>query len=252
MCDAHDDPNHQAPQDRLPQQTSQVQPDIHDQGRRHALKRLGTLGGVIGIAGLGAPALASNAAMIGALIPGRGWVHASGEVCEGDGTPLQFMPRTAPDPDPLVEELAKYPKCPYCGMDRTQFHHSRHLVQYDDDLVDGTCSIHCLAISLSLNLDRGPKAIYAADFGAPAEIKPLAPVETLTYLIGSGLPGTMTTNSKVAFSGRAAADSVMAKEGGALADFDEALRQTHLDMAKDTAMIRKNRAERRAKMMHHS
>jgi copper chaperone NosL len=51
-------------------------------------------------------------------------------------------------------------------MDRTQFHHSRHLVQYADDLVDGTCSLHCLAISLSLNIDREPKAIWAADFGA--------------------------------------------------------------------------------------
>jgi hypothetical protein len=57
----------------------------------------------------------------------------------------------------------------------------------DDDLVDGTCSIHCLAISLSLNLDRGPKAIYAADFGSDAKIKPLVEVDKATYLIGSSL-----------------------------------------------------------------
>jgi nitrous oxide reductase accessory protein NosL len=221
----------------------------HDHSRRQVLIRLGTLGGAIGLAGLSAPALASNAAVIGALIPGKGWVSASGAACEGDGTPLQFMPRTAPDPLPLENELAKYPKCPYCGMDRTEYHHSRHLVQYDDDLVDGTCSIHCLAISLSLNLDRGPKAIYAADFGATAEIKPLTPVDKASYLIGSKLKGTMTANSKVAFADKAQAEAVMAKEGGALASFDEALRQTHLDMAADTVRIRKNRAEKRQKMM---
>ena len=134
-------------------------------------------------------------------------------------------------------------------MDRTEYHHSRHLVQYDDDLVDGTCSIHCLAISLMLNMDRGPKALYAADFGSPAEIKPLVLVDKATYLIGSKLKGTMTANSKVAFADKAQAEAVMAKEGGALGNFDEALRQTHLDMAADTVRIRKNRAEKRQKMM---
>ena len=57
-------------------------------------------------------------------------------------------------------------------MDRTQFNHSRHLVQYQDDLVDGTCSIHCAALSLAINLDRGPKAIYAADFGSTRRSSP--------------------------------------------------------------------------------
>jgi nitrous oxide reductase accessory protein NosL len=134
-------------------------------------------------------------------------------------------------------------------MDRTQWHHSRHLVQYEDDLVDGTCSIHCLTLSLMLNLDRGPKAIYAADFGSSEDIKPLTSVDTATYLIGSDLGGTMTGNSKMAFASEAQATAAMEKHGGALGDFDEALRQTHLDMASDTRMIRKRRAERRRKMM---
>src|SRR5690606_6009312 len=48
--------------------------------------------------------------------------------CAGDGTPAQFTPRTAPDPQPQVDDLARYPKCPYCGMDRKQYHHSRMVV----------------------------------------------------------------------------------------------------------------------------
>ncbi|MGE0082286.1 MAG: nitrous oxide reductase accessory protein NosL [Thiohalomonadaceae bacterium] len=164
-----------------------------------------------------------------------------------DGTPLQFVPKAPPDPNPLENELEKYPKCPYCGMDRTEWHHSRHLVHYEDDLVDGTCSIHCAALSLSLNIDRGPKAIYAADYGSTEKIKPLVNVDKAHYLIGSKLKGTMTTRSKVAFADEKAARAARREHGGKLGRFDDALAAAHEDMAKDTAMIRKPRAERRTR-----
>lgn len=166
-----------------------------------------------------------------------------------DGTPLQFMPKTPPDPEPLKDELKKYPKCPYCGMDRTEFHHSRHLVQYADDLVDGTCSLHCLAISLSLNIDREPKAIWAADFGSDAAIKPLLEVDRAAYLVGSGLPGVMTGRSKKAFAGTAAAQAAQTRHGGEIGDFNHALQAAYADMARDTIAIRKRREERRRRMM---
>ncbi len=176
-------------------------------------------------------------------------VQAQAAPASTDGTPLQFMPKTAPDADPLKDELKKYPKCPYCGMDRTQFHHSRHLVQYADDLVDGTCSIHCLAISLSLNIDREPKAIWAADFGADAPLKPLVDADKATYLVGSGLPGVMTGRSKKAFSSSQTAQAAQAKHGGATGDFNHALEAAYADMAWDTISIRKRREERRRRMM---
>jgi nitrous oxide reductase accessory protein NosL len=199
-------------------------------------------------AGLSGFAAAGSAAP-GAMIPGKGWVAASDEACKGDGTPLQFIPKTAPDAKPLENELEKYPKCPYCGMDRKQWHHSRHLVQYDDNLVDGTCSIHCLAISLSLNLDRGPKAIYAADFDSADAIKPLVPVDEAHYLIGSKLRGTMSRKSKMAFASAAAAEAVQAQQGGELGSFDDALKEAYLGMHADTMMVRKKRSERRKHMM---
>ncbi len=212
--------------------------DRRDMLKLLAVAGLGTLAGPV-VAGPG----------VGAMVPGKGWVKASGEACQGDGTPLQFIPKTAPDGNPLESELEKYPACPYCGMNRTQWHHSRHLVQYDDDLVDGTCSIHCLAISLSLNLDRGPKAIYAADFGAADKIKPLVKVEEAIYLIGSKLKGTMSANSKMAFASAEAAKVAQAEHGGELASFDEGLKTAYLGMAQDTMMIRKRRAESVKKMM---
>ena len=198
--------------------------------RRQVLRLLAVAGATAGVAVLSSPAHAAK--------------------CEHDGTPLQFVPKTAPDPQPLDNELAKYPKCPYCGMDRQQYHHSRHLVHYQDDRVDATCSIHCAALSLAINLDRGPKAIYAADFGTKAEPKPLINVDKATYLIGSKLPGVMTKQSKVAFAAQTAAEAAKAEQGGELGDFDAALAASYQSMASDTAMIRQKRAEKKAHVGH--
>ncbi len=189
----------------------------------------------------------ARADSVGALIPGKGWMKREGK-CKGDGTPLQFIPKTLPDPDPLKDELKKYPRCPYCGMSRKMWNFSRHLVQYDDDLVDATCSLHCLALSLALNLDRGPKAIYAADFGSQKKIKPLINVDKAIYLVGSNLSGVMSTQSKRAFSSKQAAEAARKVHGGKLMSFDAALTTAYLDMAQDTVMIRKKRAAMR-KMM---
>ena len=174
--------------------------------------------------------------------------HAQ-QACPGEGTPMQFIPKKPADPKANENDIEKYPKCPYCGMDRKQYHHSRMLVQYSDDLADGTCSLHCAAISLSINLDRGPKAIYAADFGASAEPKPLVNVDQATYLIGSKLPGVMTAKSKKAFASREAAQAAQKENGGELGDFSAALAAAHASMVDDTMMIRKKRAEKRAKAM---
>ena len=169
--------------------------------------------------------------------------------CAGDGTPAQFTPRSAPDPQPQIDDIAKYPKCPYCGMDRKQFHHSRMVVHYADDLADGTCSLHCSAISLSLNIDRDPKALWVGDNAADGDVKPLVEVEKASFLVGSKLPGVMTARSKVAYANADAAKASQAANGGEIVDFDQALLAAYTDMSADVTRIRKNRAERRQKMM---
>lgn len=171
------------------------------------------------------------------------------EGCPGDGTPAQFVPKKAPDAMAAENDIEKTPKCPYCGMDRKQFHHSRMLVHYSDDLADGTCSLHCAAISLSLNVDREPKGIYVGDNAAAGEIKPLVEVGKATFLIGSQIKGVMTRRSKVAYGSEEAAKASQAANGGELGDFDKTLAAAYMDMAQDVKMIRKNRDERRKKMM---
>jgi copper chaperone NosL len=165
--------------------------------------------------------------------------------CGTDGTPNQFIPKKAADAKPLDNELEKYAKCPYCGMDRKEHHRTRMLVQYSDDLADGVCSIHCLSLSLGLNIDREPKMIYGPDYAAAVEPRPLLPVDQLTYLIGADLKHAMTKRSKHSFASADAAKEFQGKHGGTLAKFDDALRESYLDMAADASMIRKMRAERR-------
>jgi copper chaperone NosL len=171
------------------------------------------------------------------------------QVCATDGTPNQFVPKTAADAKPLENEFDKYPKCPYCGMDRKEHHRARMLVQYSDDVIDGVCSIHCLSLSLGLNIDREPKMIWGPDYGSTTEPRPLVPVEKLTYLIGADLKHAMTKRSKHSFASMDVAKEFQAKHGGTFGDFNEALKQSYLDMAGDVMMIRKMREERRKKMM---
>lgn len=189
--------------------------------------------------------LSALAGIASAALP----VAANAQTCENDGTPNQFIPKTAPDANPLENDIQKYPKCPYCGMDRQQHNKTRMLVQYSDDLSDGVCSIHCLALSLSLNIDREPKGIWGPDFGADVEPRPLLPVDNLTYLLGADLKHAMTRKSKHSFASADVAKTFQAKHGGTLVAFNDALRESYLGMADDVMMIRKNRAERRRRAM---
>jgi copper chaperone NosL len=187
--------------------------------------------------------------LAGAGIAAAGNAAAAPSKCEGDGTPVQFIPKSAPDPKANENDIEKYAKCPYCGMDRKKFHHSRMLIQYSDDLADGVCSIHCAAISLALNVDRDAKAIWVGDNASAEEVKPLVNVDKASFLIGGSAKGVMTKRSKVAYSNVTAAKKAKAAGGGEIGNFDKALLAAYTDMSQDVMMIRKNRAERRKKAM---
>ena len=59
----------------------------------------------------------------------------------------------------------------------------------------------------------------------------------------------MTARSKVAYGSADAAKASQAANGGEITDFDGALLAAYTDMSADVSRIRKNRAERRRKMM---
>jgi len=162
--------------------------------------------------------------------------------------PAQAADKKAADAEPHVNDIEKFPKCGYCGMDRKRFHHSRMLLHYLDDSAEGVCSIRCAATSLSLNLGRGTKALWVGDNASPAEIKPLTDAEKASYLIGSSIRGVMTRRSKVAYSTAEAAEASKAANGGEIADFDKTLLAAYTDIAEAVTMSRKNREERMKRM----
>lgn len=164
------------------------------------------------------------------------------------GAPAQPADARPADPEPHVNDIEKFPKCNYCGMDRKRFHHSRMLLHYLDGTSEGVCSIRCAATSLALNLGRGTKAIWVGDNASKEEIKPLTDAERANYLIGSSLRGVMTRRSKVAYSTTESAEASKAANGGEVADFEKTLLAAYADIAEAVTRSRQMREERMKRM----
>ena len=135
------------------------------------------------------------------------------------------------------DDVAKQASCKYCGMDRKTFAHSRMLVTYEDGSSMGTCSLHCTAVELALNIDKTPKSIEVGDF----KTKKLIDAEKAFWVIGGSKPGVMTKRAKWAFESKADADAFIKENGGKPASFDEAVKASYEDMYADTKMIRDKR-----------
>ena len=135
------------------------------------------------------------------------------------------------------EDIKKFPSCKFCGMDREKFAHSRMFIEYDDGTTEGTCSIHCTAIDLILNIDKAPKTIRVGDYGT----KNLIDAEKAFWIIGGTKMGVMTKRAKWAFEKKGDAEKFLKENGGKLASFDEAIKATYDDIYEDTKMIREKR-----------
>jgi len=142
------------------------------------------------------------------------------------------------------EDLQKHSSCKYCGMNRQQFAHSRMFIEYDDTSTVGTCSIHCVAVDLAINIDKTPKAIQVGDYNS----KNLIDAEKASWVIGGSKMGVMTKRAKWAFEKKEEAEKFIKENGGGMATFDEAMKAAYEDMYADTKMIRERR---KMKKMEH-
>jgi hypothetical protein len=136
-------------------------------------------------------------------------------------------------------DIAQYPNCKYCGMDREKFAHSRMLIDYGDGSGLGSCSLHCAAVDLALNLDKSPKSIQVADYRG----KNLVDAQKAAWVMGGDLPGVMTKRAKWAFADPRAARTFVREHGGQLVKFEDAIKAAYEDMYADTKMIREKRAK---------
>ncbi|MCX7770993.1 MAG: nitrous oxide reductase accessory protein NosL [Proteobacteria bacterium] len=135
------------------------------------------------------------------------------------------------------EDIAKNKSCKYCGMDREKFSHSRMLIFYDDREEVPTCSLHCTAVELAVNLDKDIKKLEVADYYS----KKLVDAEKAFWVIGGKISGVMTKNAKWAFEKKEDAEKFISENGGKLSDFDTAIKTAYNDMYEDTKMIREKR-----------
>ncbi len=151
-------------------------------------------------------------------------------------------------PMPSQDDTKKHPSCRYCGMDREMFSHSRMLIMYEDGSSIGTCSIHCTAIELAVNIDKTIKSIMVGDYNT----KKLIDAEKAYWVIGGDKQGVMTKRAKWAFEKKEDADAFVKENGGSVATFEDALKTAYEDMYGDIKMIReKRKMMKQKKMMEH-
>ncbi len=150
-------------------------------------------------------------------------------------------------PSHIQEDIQRHPSCPYCGMDREKFSHSRMLILYEDGSEVGTCSLHCVGVELALKIDQTPKALMVGDYNS----RKLIDAEKAYWVLGGSKPGVMTSRAKWAFERKEEAERFIQENGGELVSFDEAMRASYEDMYKDTKMIRDRRKAKRMKQHTH-
>ncbi len=144
------------------------------------------------------------------------------------------------------EDVQKHPSCKYCGMNRQQFAHSRMLIEYDDESTVGTCSIHCAAVDLAINIDKTPKAVRVGDYNSKA----LIDAEKASWVIGGNKMGVMTKRAKWAFDKKEDAEKFVKENGGETAPFDFVMKAAYEDMYSDTKMIRERRKMKKMEHKH--
>jgi hypothetical protein len=131
-------------------------------------------------------------------------------------------------------------------MDRAKFAHSRMLIKYENGSEVGTCSIHCVAIDLAINIDKTPGGIMVGDYGT----KKLIDGEKAFWVIGGNKMGVMTKRAKWAFEKKEDAEKFTKENGGKLSTFDEAMKTAYEDMYADTKMIRERRKMKKMQQKH--
>jgi nitrous oxide reductase accessory protein NosL len=145
------------------------------------------------------------------------------------------------------DDIRQHSSCKYCGMDRDKYGHSRMLIEYDDGTAVGTCSIHCAAVDLALNIDKTPKAVMVGDMGSKA----LIDAEKAFWVVGGNKPGVMTKRAKWAFAKQEDAQKFIGENGGTAASFEEAVKLAYEDMYQDIMMIREKRKMKKHGGMEH-
>jgi copper chaperone NosL len=123
--------------------------------------------------------------------------------------------------------------CPSCGMHLGKFYKTNH-VHKDHQY----CSMHCLVENTKGK--ELPKDAKVVD----VQTLKFIDAQKAYYVVGSSKKGTMTMNSKYAFTSKDAAKNFADENGGFIMSFKEAYNEGINDFKKDMMMIGKKRSKK--------
>ena len=127
------------------------------------------------------------------------------------------------------DDINDHRSCVNCGMDRKAFGYSRMLIQYEDGVAQGVCSLHCAVTLLDANPGRKVKTLLVAD----RDSRTLIDAEQANWVMGGGKRGVMTQQPKWAFLSKDGAEAFIKTNGGKLATWTEALAAAREETARD-------------------
>jgi hypothetical protein len=119
----------------------------------------------------------------------------------------------------FAEEHTGRETCKVCGMYIDRYHDTSTELTGKDGKKFKTCGVACM---IRIVNDSGGPAAFSSIMVHGWDNKDLLPADKAVYVIGSKVIPDMIPNI-IAFSGKEAADSFMAKEGGKSLDFKQAL-----------------------------
>jgi hypothetical protein len=124
------------------------------------------------------------------------------------------------------DDIDAHRSCASCGMDRKAYGYSRMLVQYEDGVMVGTCSLHCAVVELDANHGRTVKSLLVAD----RDSRVLIDVERAIWVMGGGKRGVMSQLPTWAFQSKAGAEAFIKVNGGKIVTCAEALAAAREEM----------------------
>jgi len=148
----------------------------------------------------------------------------------------------------LLQEGESKLYCPNCGMHLPKFYKTNHAAWLDDGTVRQYCSMYCLVEEMELTVLRGKKDRVAEILVVDVPSLKFIDARSAHYVVGSKIPGTMTTVSKYAFKNLEDAKAFAKENGGTISTFDEAYKVALNDFARDTALVYDNRSSRMYKI----
>lgn len=129
--------------------------------------------------------------------------------------------------------------CPVCGMNLKMFYKTSHSSELQNGTPRQYCSMRCLALDIQ-EYGINTKNIKVIDASTQMSID----ARKAFYVVGSKVPGTMSSMSKLAFESEEAAKKFVQKNKGEIVSFDKALLMAQESLKSDILMLKSKKEKK--------